>query len=156
MTDGLKERLDALRQLAPRLNGAADEVNAVVKAVEKALAEEIELGVAATSSSFRCMPRRRGDEDEEVEWYLAFGRIGDAYGIHVLEQTCREWDQPGWCADPVDERRIPWSACDRQARLEAFEKLPELLDNLARAVEEKLAVAERTAALVRELTGASE
>ena len=101
-----------------RVNKVADEANRIVKEVEKALVEEMKIGVFAAScfETYRQQTVREGrheDEtiDEEVDRYLAFGRVGAAnYCIHILEVTSHQREIPGHFTEEVNRERIPWSA----------------------------------------------
>src|SRR4051794_35622821 len=91
MTRELRDRVAALRAIAPELNAATDEVNAVVEAVERLLCDELKIGVSA---EVRFAHEDLDVDDEDgVEWprykrsYLAFGRLHGSYQIHVQEVT---------------------------------------------------------------------
>lgn len=159
MVSELDKQLAALRKVAPRLNAAADEANRVVKMVETALVG-LNLGVEAYSSAIEIIPSRRtepprrscDDEtviDQETRRHLAFGRCQGVYCIHVADQL---WEGSGRDADYVDETLTPWSSCDRETRLAAFEKLPELLDRLLKEATRVAEAAEKTAKTVRGMT----
>ena len=129
-------------------------------AVEKTLVSELGIGVSAESrfaSKDFLEPIDPNDGDsvtvkETVWWSLAFDRVNGAYRIHVLEKRCREDDQ-GYIDTVVNEERTLWPSCDRETKLRAFEKLPELLDKIISRVEKLAKTAEETAAKVKEMTG---
>src|SRR5262245_14185745 len=129
MTSELQKRLRALREVAPRLNAAADEANRLVKMVDGQL-KEMQLGISSASPYFDVQCERIvDDEDGDVtnqETYrcLAYGRVQGSYAIHVLERVSQ--GAPGQELEHVGENRIPWSVCDRETRLEAFKQLPSL------------------------------
>ncbi len=162
MTDELKKRLDSLRAVAPRLNKVTDEATRIVSQVEKVLTEELHLGIACDV----CFEYHKGkdpavDSDgDEVEWAnsrsLAFGRVN---GIHVLEERHHKSDD-GSCVGRYDvlvsEERTPWPSCDRETKLQAFAKLPQLLDEIFKKAGELAKTAEETASTVKEMLGQNE
>jgi hypothetical protein len=154
MTSALKKQLDEIRALAPMLNSAIDEANKIVGEVEKVLVHEAKVGVSATSGWFRSEVRRITDEstdettDEEVRYYLGFGRVMGVYCVYIDETTYQK-DNYGFFNEEVDSSKKAWSCYDRETRLESFQKLPELIDNIVTAAKELAESAKKTAAQVK-------
>ncbi|MGO9462728.1 MAG: hypothetical protein ACLQIB_57585 [Isosphaeraceae bacterium] len=158
MVSKLNKRLSALGDIAPELNAAADEVNQTIKMVEKTLVDELKLGVSARSNPISVDRQRVTDKytdltvDEEVTRYLAFGRVSGSYCIHIVEATDRQGANRGHFDQEVDSTSIPWSRCDRELRLMAFEQLPTLLDRILARAKTILEAARKTQKAVREMT----
>jgi hypothetical protein len=157
MTDELKKRMARLRQIAPRLNKATDQVSKLASMVEKFLVDELHIGVAAETSAFSLWDDGQDDHGStrRVVQTLAFGRIGGVYRIHVVNQTGILDENGVW--NETDERvETPWPSCSRETKLKAFEKLTELLETLTANAEELVRTADETAAKVADVIGESE
>ena len=135
MTDELKQRLSRLRDLAPQLNRATDETSATVGMVERLLADELRLGISAESSAFHSWSTGRDEAGDvrTVHQTLAFGRIGGAYRVHVVETTCIDRGDP--IPAVINRQQTAWPSCGRETKLRAAEKLPELLDRTIKEAE---------------------
>jgi hypothetical protein len=154
MTDELKKRIAKLREITPRLNSATDQASRLVAMVEKVLVEELHVGIAAESTAFHSWSAGR-DEDGSVSTVcqaLAFGRVGGAFRIHVVEETSIV-DDDGSARVLVSRQETPWPSCGRETKLRAFEKLPELLDNIIKDSERLAETAAETASTIREVIG---
>src|SRR5262249_19858872 len=156
MVDELKKRLSALRTVAPQLNAIADEVNRIVKEVDEEL-RDMGIGIAAQSGCFTSERSIRHDEDtdtdieEETVQVLAFRRVWGAYQIHVLELV---YHRDPYCnnlfREVVNSTPMPWDSCDRETRLKAFERLPDLLDNIADKAKKAVKAGNETVPKIRE------
>ena len=131
-----EKRLDSLRVLVPRINEVTDETSRIVAAVEKTLVDELGIGASAevcfdTKDFLEPIDPDDDDSDtvkEKVWWSLAFGRVNGTYRIHVVEERGREDNSYGDNrATLVYGETTLWPSCDRDTKLRAFEKLPELL-----------------------------
>jgi hypothetical protein len=156
MTDQLKERMARLREIAPRLNSATDQASRLVAMVEKFLAEELHIGIATESSAFNSWSAGKDEADRPrvICQSLAFGRIGAVFRIHVVDETRIMDDNGSWC-ESVARVETPWPACGRETKLRAFEKLPELLDNIIKETERLAETAASAAVKVGAMTGES-
>jgi hypothetical protein len=157
MASKLSESLNILRAVAPDLNAASNEANKVVKAVEKVLVDELGVGIWEMSDECSVSAWRvtndSGDRiEEEIRAHLAFGRVNGSYCIHRNSRIFQK-DSEGNFTQLIDCEDTPWSQCDRQTRLELFEWLPGLIENIAAKATEVAKKAQSTAAMVRELIG---
>ena len=156
MTEVLRTRLSTLRAVAPRLNAVSDEVSEIVGKIEKTLAEELSIGISDQSDAFAFWPACADDDapehgDSIVFQSLAFGRVGGTYRIHVLQQNCDKDDRGGY-SEMTAQKRIPWGSCPRETKLQAFTKLPKLLDALISKAEKLVKAADEAAIQVKEMT----
>jgi hypothetical protein len=143
MIEQLREKVAALRAVAPELNAATDEAGQAVQAVDKLL-EDLGLGVSQQSGWF---DEEFGEGDEVRRFCLAYGRCAGRYRLHVLTVTFRKQDdEVGEQAEA--EERMPWSSCPREVKLRAFAMLPELLNALA---EEAARLAEQAKATTQQV-----
>jgi hypothetical protein len=156
MTEVLRTRLSTLRAVAPHLNAVSDEVSEIVAKVERTLAEELSIGISDQTDSFASWPACADDDapehgDSFVFQCLAFGRVGGTYRIHVLQQTCDKDDRGGY-SEMTAQKRIPWGSCPRETKLQAFTKLPKLLDAIISKAEKLVKVADEASIQVKEMT----
>ena len=156
MTDELKQRMSRLRELAPQLNSATDQASRLVRMVEIFLVEELHIGISAESSAFNSWSP---GEDENgrarlVRQTLAFGRVGAAYRIHVLDEMIVA-DDDGCRHHSVSKQATPWPSCGRETKLRAVEMLPELIDRIIRETERLAETAGETASRIEAMIGDS-
>jgi hypothetical protein len=156
MTDELKKRMARLREIAPMLNNATDQASNLVAMVEKFLAEELRIGVAAKTSAFHSWESGTSPDGEcrRSTQYLAFGRMGPGYRIHVVTEN-GVIDAAGEWQETIERAETLWPSCSRETKLKAFEKLPELLDALTANAEALALTASETASKVEDMTGES-
>jgi len=128
MADELRESIQTLRTLAPKLNQVTDQATETVKAVEKFL-DENGVGVAA----YACVDSR-GDGPEGT--YIGYLRHSGKFRIVVVDAD----------ADGVDRRIRTWYECSRDEKLDSFDRLPDLLAHIAKQLQERI---DRTANSVR-------
>jgi hypothetical protein len=163
MSTELGQSLSTLRQIAPELNAAADEANAIVATIERFLVNETGIGIPGESSCFRVTRQRLDDEDEdddadestnvELRESLAFGRVrsGGPLCVHIKEATYGP-DSYGNLTELLHTEVSEWTWCDRDTRLRAFEKLPELLRDIIDKSREAATRAKKTAGTIRAMT----
>ena len=126
MTDDvLRPRLDRLQTLAKSLNAVSDEISKVVQGVEAHLSDTLRIGVTAS-----VLIEREEDPTETIciRRELVYGRFGPKFRLYVAETTSVDGNR-----DQLEQ--TPWANCPRDMKLLSFQKLPELLDELARQVE---------------------
>jgi hypothetical protein len=154
MTDVLRERMARLREIAPRLNSATDQASRLVAMVEKFLVDELHIGISAESTEFNAASLGP-DELARVRMLyqrLAFGRVGAAYRIHVVDETVIV-DDSGRRQESVARQATPWPSCGRETKLRAIDKLPELLDKIIVETERLAETAGVTASKVGSMIG---
>lgn len=118
----LREAVESLRSLAPRLNKITDEANEIVRSVEQFLNEECSVGISA---HFRYKDFE-GTTDGGV--FLEYRRVGQKYRIAIVEAD-----------DNYRDTSVkPWADSSRQDKLESFPYLPELLRHIAEKVSEQV------------------
>jgi len=154
MTDELKKRMARLREIAPRLNSATDQASRLVAMVEKSLVEELHIGISAESSEFNSWPAGKDEDGNSQVLYqtLAFGRVGTAYRIHVVDEMGIVDDEGCW-QGALTRQETPWPACGRETKLRAVEKLPELLDKIINETERLAETADETTSRIGEMIG---
>jgi hypothetical protein len=181
MSNELKKRIAALRGISPRLNSVTDQVSEIVKSVEKTLVEELNVGIEA---SVKFLSEPVGQTGVSREHFLAFNRVGSAgYRLHVAIRTIGDsTPEPGvsgtstilneeqvvqilkgaavdtvsGTSATLNEEQVLWPSCSREMKLRAFDKLPELLDQIIKNAEGLLKTAELTAARIKEMVGESD
>src|SRR5262245_52693989 len=125
MTKELREKLAALRAIAPALNKATDEATAIVEKVEHLLGQELNIGIRATSNAFECEDSIEiDDDDDRTEWdirkasMLAYGRVAGTYRIHVVTDVSRK-DRSFYRGDyeTISSEQTPWNSCPRETKL---------------------------------------
>jgi len=154
MTDELKQRMARLREIAPRLNSATDQASRLVAMVEKSLVEELHIGISAESSEFSSWPAGKDEDGNSrlVHQTLAFGRVGTAYRIHVVDEMGIVDDEGAW-QESLSRQETLWPSCGRETKLKAVEKLPELLDKIIIETERLAETADLTTSRIGEMIG---
>jgi hypothetical protein len=154
MTDELRKRLARLREIAPRLNSATDQSSQLVAMVENLLVDELHIGISAESAEFNSWPAGQDEEGKSlaVRQTLAFGRVGTTYRIHVVDETGLVDDDGSW-RELVSRNQTPWPSCNRETKLRAIERLPELLDSIISAAERLAETADETASRIDAMIG---
>ncbi len=82
---------------------------------------------------------------------LAFGRVGGAYRIHVVDTT--QIDHADGPPTVINRQQTYWPSCGRETKLRAAEKLPELVDRIIKEAERLADAGDETASRLRELIG---
>jgi hypothetical protein len=122
MTDDvLRPRLDRLQTLAKSLNAVSDEISKVVQGVKADLSDTLRIGVTAS-----VLIERDEDPTETVciRRGLVYGRLGPKFRLYVAETTAVDG-----CRDQLEQTL--WANCPRDMKLLSFQKLSELLDEIA-------------------------
>jgi hypothetical protein len=134
MADELSLAIERLRTSTQRLNKITDEIAKHVKQVELFL-EEVGVGISA-----RTLIKNLPDETPMfLEYrYLPSGK----FRIAVVWTTLTEEGE--YC----DHGERAWSECSREVKLESFVKLPELLNELIKSVDQQVGEAEKAFAVV--------
>ena len=152
MTKELREKMERLRAVAPKLNAATDEAAKVVDEVERFLGE-LSLGVAASAPNpFRSESWKDEDGARQyaADFRLAYGRCAGKLRIYV-ERDAYEVDDTGEWHRDIEKEAFVWSSRNRDEKLDAFAQLPALLDAIADRAESLTSKAAETAATVRGL-----
>lgn len=106
MPRDMRKTFEKLRAVAPQFIIAADKIDELVCAAETAL-REISLGVFAQADPF------------QGQSYLGYGRAAKECQFYITTTI------DGIC------EKVPWSACPREMRLQAFMTFPQLLEKIA-------------------------
>jgi len=154
MSDKLRERMARLRELAPRLNSATDQTSHLVTLVEKFLVDELHIGISAESTEFNswCDGKDEDGNTRVVRQTLAFGRVGAAHRIHVVDEMAIVDDESGR-RELIGRQQTAWPSCGRETKLKAIEKLPELLDTMIAEAERVAETADLTSSKIEEMVG---
>lgn len=140
MPDALSEAFEHLRSSTERLNQVTDAAALTIREVE-AFLESVGVGLYA-QVHIKTLSAPGDDEADRVYVTLEYRRVqGGKFRIAVAVGTDEAFTYD-------DEAVRPWSECSRDEKLEAFEKLPELLIALADAVKERTTKAEAVLAQV--------
>lgn len=159
MTKELRDKLAALRAIAPKLNQATDEATAIVQSVERLLGEDLKLGIASEYYFHQRMADGHENDDGDgapvVDVSLAYGRVNGRFCLHVLEVTSRKGDgEEEGKTVTIGVERTPWSSCSRELKLQSFTKLPKLLGRIADRAGELAKSASEASKTVRDLLDA--
>ena len=141
---------DKLKVSAAELNAVSDELGQPIPAIDAAL-QKLNLGVSAWVEF-----ARRDDPEYERLWDCSIGyaKVSGTWGIAIRTRN-------GFYEDPETEE---WRFNDapRSYRLEALDKLPELLEQLARVANDtaselkrKLASTKQVATTISQMASAS-
>jgi hypothetical protein len=126
MTDDvIRPRLDRLQTLARSLNAASDEISKVVHGVEAHLSDTLHLGVTA---SVLIEEQEDPTGTISIRRRLVYGRHGPKFRLFITETTSVDGNRD-------DYEETAWANCPRDMKLLSFQKLPELLDELATQME---------------------
>jgi len=140
MTETLRESIENLRSLSPKLNKATDDANNVVQAVETFLNDECRLGVPAEVLAIE-------NDDEHSDTSLAYARVAGKYRIAVTTRWFKVRDEDGTPftddfgnPEPIlmSVETSAWSESPRAMKLKTFKELPTLLEQLAKEAEEAI------------------
>ncbi|MEW4570102.1 hypothetical protein AB1L88_19730 [Tautonia sp. JC769] len=142
MTEPLRQQIARLRELAPELNEVTDKATRLVGVVEKFLNEELSLGIpcrVTVSDSWDPSDELRHCKD------LHYGRFEGKFRLYVAEYTIYH-DGEG-----DNYKETPWSSCPRDLKLASFQKIPDLLADLTKKVEQAIKETEGTGKTIQEL-----
>jgi hypothetical protein len=153
MATELKERLELLRAIAPRLNAATDEAAKAYQAVERFL-EELGVGIDACSTHSKIVGRGQTEDGESTVTteMLVYTQVGRKFQVCVRTDVDVR-DQEGRWGASISSEQTPWSSCGRESRLKWVEALPDLLSKVVKRAEELIAVSEQGCAAVKDLLG---
>lgn len=145
MNDAFASAVAKLRSSSQSLNQLTDQIAESIRNVEEFLNETCSAGVnaAVTVSSYS------NDEGCFTEYMsLAYTRVGSRFRIAVVE---------GMDFDPETATVTAWAECTRAVKLETAAKLPDLIQEIAKKIDERVDEAtktyEATSAVVRSLRG---
>ncbi len=144
--------LSGLRAATPKLNETTDKANEVVRRVERLLNDELKLGV---QSKVVITSRHKTPKVREV-MSLAYERHRGAFRIVVRRDEGTTFvDERGFDDEAWKEiEDIPWAECPRHIKLEAFERLPDLLKQVSTTAKDLLDRADSTSRAVDDLLSA--
>jgi hypothetical protein len=135
MADDLSVAFERLRTSTQRLNAISDAAAQTVRDVEAYL-NGIQPGVEANVPIDDCY-----DDDERVGSLILGFRGYGQQGMRIVHIFL-----PKGAKSENDAEIHGWSEGSRDLKLRSFEKLPELLRQIAKGVEEQVAKAEKTVA----------
>jgi hypothetical protein len=145
VTEELRAQMEALRDLAPRLNKTSDSASTLIKTVEKFL-NDLGIGISAYGRRFH---QEQGSTDDgdviTVSSFLRYGRLVSGFCIHVSGQVT---DASG---NFMSEDYAAWPSCGREFKLKAIPTLPSLLENLLANAKEQVEAADATAETLRSM-----
>ncbi len=153
MTDSLRNSVENLRKLSPKLNEATDSASRVVGIVETFLNDECSIGI----------PQRIAvstDENGTGLW-LGYERCGSRFRIAVVHRECRV-DEEGnrfkcghdYTGNPeyeMEDHVVPWTDANRGDKLKTFAELPNLLKSLEKTVSDAIKSVETTSDAVEQI-----
>jgi hypothetical protein len=133
MEELLKEAMQQIKGLTPRLNKVTDMANEVTRHVELFLNHEMSVGVPAEVAI--------GSPGEQTE-SLVYARVNGKFRIAVV------------VLDKATGNEVmfkPWADCTREIKLRSFRYLPLLMTKLASEIAQQLAEVEEAAVQVAEV-----
>lgn len=131
MPDDLSVAIEQLRTSTQRLNGICDYAARVIRDVE-AFLEESHVGLEA-----HVEVNTAEEEGGSVRVTLSYGRHSSGKFRILVNHI------PSWAEDADDVTVRPWSECSREEKLDSLQKLPTLIIELAKQIEERTANAQR-------------
>lgn len=136
----------ALRKSASRLNEVTDKVTDAVGQIEDFLNNECSIGLTAS-----VLLMEEADESGTYTEYLVYNRIGGGFHIGVEQEYKSKVDPERLDGDGM----TPFHNCDRELKLRAAAKLPDLVAAIARRVgkmaEDAESASEAAMSLLKEL-----
>lgn len=120
-------RMDEIRNKIGRLNEVADVANRIVEQMEATLVNDSKAGLVVETSAFD------SHKEDGARWteHLAFRRLNNRWRICVVIKYDHGWEA------------VHWDQCSRDTKLQAFEKIPELLEAMRAKVGNLLDLADR-------------
>jgi hypothetical protein len=156
MTLELQNSIQNIRGLAPKLNKATDEAARVVAVVEKFLGEECGVGIEVRHHV-------RGEDGLDDGLWLEYKRHNGKFRLVVTETFVRR-DHNG---EPIednaadqpdvfqrDSKSVAWTEAGRGEKLASFAALPDLLNHLARDMQDSVDSVVAVSTAVEQLGGA--
>lgn len=141
MSDDLSTSIENLRVTAAKLNELTDTLNAMVKAVEEILREELRIGIPAF------VPVDSEDDDKTgatITQYLGYKRVGANFRIVVL------WENDYQPETPTVK---PWSDCARDVKIGTADKLPQLIKEISTKSEDSIRGVVRVTTIIDGISG---
>jgi len=144
--------LSGLRAATPKLNETTDKANDAVRRIERLLNDELQLGV---QSEVVISSRHKTPKLREV-MSLAYERYRGGFRIVVKKNEGTTFvDERGHSDEAWKEiDNIPWAECPRHIKLEAFERLPDLLKQVSATAKDLLDRTDSTSKAVDDLLSA--
>ncbi|WP_120545713.1 hypothetical protein [Corallococcus terminator] len=135
--DDLVQALARARDLKPRLEAAADELNRSIEAVESTLSN-MQLGVRASITM---------ESLDEDGWSrdLTFGKESRTWRLLI---------EDGFSDPEMPHSTTPLLNCSREIRLNAAELLPDLVRKMVATAEEEIRRVETATAMARKVAAA--
>ena len=134
---------EKLAASAAELNAASDEIARPVSAIEAAL-QRLNLGVPAWTT-FRSIPHYSDDNHEYYEiCYVGYAKVSQKWGLAICHTNSVD-------GETVSEQEWRFNDAPRELRLEALEKLPELLETLANTADSTAAELRQRIVLTRQV-----
>lgn len=141
--------LHQLRELAPRLNKAADDAARIVLDVERLLTNELGIGVIASTTIIAndLTPKKMLFKS------LAYIRVHGKFRIAVAEEVVTDFlDENSQPRRTSEVKSVtPWAELSREEKLESFPFLPALLEELIKNAEEARGKVEATQATLTQI-----
>ena len=129
MSDALSSAVSKLRTSSARLNQLTDDAAATVKQVEEFLGQECSIGIPAF------VQIREATKPGELEEYFEYRHMGSGFRFVYVTSPFNS---------PDDEHVAMWSNCGRDVKLETIKRLPDLLAEIAKKVDDRIVEAEKT------------
>ena len=156
---GLQERVSAafekLAESAAELNAVSDEVAKPISTIDRAL-QKLNLGVSAWVEFAGEFDHNTGSFWDHS---LGYAKVAREWGISIRTRRGNDFHND---VDDADEELWRFNDAPRSHRLDAMDKLPALLEELAKtsnetaqALKSKVASAKQTAATVRQMAVAN-
>lgn len=142
-----------LRELAPRMLELDAEMQGVVERAEAFLFRECKIELPASALVAR-------DPNDFSEILLSYDRHHDAFKFLVVTRKPKRDHRNRPVLEPdgtplIDETEVrAWKDCEKSLRMMAFAKLPELLTQLTKNVEQSVEISERASAAGKHLLAA--
>ncbi|MFH1108734.1 MAG: hypothetical protein V1790_06020 [Planctomycetota bacterium] len=143
MTEELKNHIERIRSLSPKLNEATDQAAAIVDRVEKFLSDECSVGITARVRFTDAVEREAPRKGLSETLYLVYERIAGKFRVGVAVEW---WGQKAvnfsisfLTPERIKREVTAWPSVDRETKLAAFEKLPEVLQEIAEKTEKATA-----------------
>lgn len=142
--------MNRLRQLAPRMIELDGEMQSAVERVERFLVGECKIELPASALVVR-------DPADATEVLFSYDRLNDAFKLLVVTRKPRRDHRNQPILEPdgtpsIGETEIrAWKDCEKPLRTMTFAKLPELLAQIAKNVEQSIEISERASAAGKEL-----
>lgn len=134
MADDLSVAMERLRTSTQRLNKICDDAAQTVRDTE-AFLEEMQIGI----KTYIPIEKIYDNDTEELVQSVNFGY--DKYTNGKFRFTISHVNE--WTGNTNDMSVTAWSEASRELKLQSYEKLPELLIEIAKNVDDRVAKAER-------------